>query len=67
MKKIITIILAAILLGISAVGMTGCFYDVENYFISDKDFIYIHMSNFGPRKQNADCYAIVGTIRSRLL
>ena len=61
MKKIMTIILAAILLGISAVGMTGCFYDVKNYFISDKDFIYIHMSNFGPRKQNADCYAIVGT------
>ena len=38
MKKIMTIILAAILLGISAAGMTGCAYDIEKYFISDGDF-----------------------------
>ena len=40
MKKIMTIILAAILLGISAAGMTGCAYDIEKYFISDGDFEY---------------------------
>ena len=64
MKKIMTIILAAILLGISATGMTGCAYDIEKYFISDGDFVYFYMENmpeYSNREYNRKCYAIVGT------
>ena len=64
MKKIITIILAAILLGISAAGMTGCAYDIEKYFISDGDFVYFYMENmpeYSDMNYNRKCYAIAGT------
>ena len=64
MKKIMTIILAAILLGISAAGMAGCAYDIEKYFISDGDFVYFYMENmpeYSDMNYNRKCYAIVGT------
>ena len=64
MKKIMTSIMAMILAGVSILGISGC--DIKtshDYFISDGDFVYIDMSDFGPanRPKEENCYAIVGT------
>ena len=64
MKKLTASIMAMILAGVSILGISGC--DIKtshDYFISDGDFVYIDMSDFGPanRPKEEDCYAIVGT------
>ncbi|HJB92676.1 MAG TPA: InlB B-repeat-containing protein [Candidatus Borkfalkia stercoripullorum] len=64
MKKLTASIMAMILAGVSILGISGC--DIKtshDYFISDGDFVYIDMSNFGPANEpkEEDCYAIVGT------
>ena len=64
MKKIMTRIFALIMMCVGGIGVSGC--DIKtshDYFISDGDFVYIDMSNFGPANEpkEEDCYAIVGT------
>lgn len=64
MKKIAASIMAMILAGVSIFGISGCdIKTTSDYFISDGDFVYIDMSNFGPANEpkEEDCYAIVGT------
>lgn len=64
MKKIAASIMAMILAGVSIFGISGCEIKTSHdYFISDGDFVYIDMSNFGPANEpkEEDCYAIVGT------
>ena len=64
MKKIMTRIFALIMMCVGGIGVSGC--DIKtshDYFISDGDFVYIDMSDFGPANEpkEEDCYAIVGT------
>ena len=64
MKKIMTRIFALIMICVGGIGFSGC--DIKtshDYFISDGDFVYIDMSDFGPANEpkEEDCYAIVGT------
>lgn len=61
-KRVGCLILAAIMLSMAA-GFSGCFItSVEDYFVSDGDFIYVNMMDFEKdREDKEDCYAIVGT------
>ena len=61
-KRVGCLILAAIMLSMAA-SFSGCFItSVEDYFVSDGDFIYVNMMDFEKdREDKEDCYAIVGT------
>lgn len=64
MRKIMSVMLAALLLVAAASGLAGCYEPTEE-FVSDGDFVYYYMGNWhkwmgNTGEDSEDCYTIVG-------